>query len=73
MVVDKVFCNMCGKEFNSFDRQESFGIHTETIGYGSKYDGDSINLDMCCDCFDRIIEDLIPRCKINPHKELRQQ
>lgn len=69
MVVDKVFCNVCGKEFDLYDRQEDFGIHTGTIGYGSKYDGDSINLDMCCDCFDKLMEDMIPKCKINPCTE----
>lgn len=69
MVVDKVFCNVCGKEFDLYDRQEDLGIHTGTIGYGSKYDGDTINLDMCCDCFDKLMEELIPKCKINPLKE----
>lgn len=69
MVVDKVICNVCGKEFDLYDRQEKFGIHTGVIGYGSKYDGGEISLDMCCDCFDRLMEDLIPKCKINPHEE----
>lgn len=69
MVVDKIFCNVCGKEFDVFDKQENFNIHTGEIGYGSRYDGDSINLDMCCDCFDKLMEDLIPKCKINPHEE----
>lgn len=63
------FCNLCGKEFDIFDNQESFGIHTGKIGYGSKHDGDSIELDLCCDCFDKLIDDLIPKCKINPLTE----
>lgn len=60
------FCNLCGKEFDNWDSQESFGIHTGKIGYGSKHDGDKLELDLCCDCFDKVIDDLIPKCKISP-------
>ena len=57
----KVYCNMCGKEMGFWDIQEDFKIRTE-IGYGSKHDGESLELDLCCDCMDKLIE----QCKISP-------
>lgn len=54
-------CNLCGKEFNCWDEQEGLNIHTR-LGYGSKYDGSLVNLDICIDCFDTIIE----QSSINP-------
>ena len=65
MSKSKTLCNLCGKEFNAYDEQESFGIHTR-VGYGSRFDGDSIDLDLCCECFDKLMYDLILQCKINP-------
>lgn len=52
-------CDLCGKEFDEFDKQEGFGLHYDSIGYGSKYDGETIDVDMCCDCFDKMIDDYI--------------
>ena len=58
----KCYCNLCGKEMDFWDVQEEFSIQSYYIGYGSKHDGDALELDLCCDCMD----DLIDRCKINP-------
>lgn len=63
MVVSKKTCNMCGKEFDMWDEQEDFSIYRE-IGYGSKYDMESLELDLCCECMDKIIDS----CKISPVK-----
>lgn len=65
MAKGKTLCNLCGKEFDEWDEQEGFGIHTRA-GYGSKFDGDSVELDLCCECFDRLMDKLVPECKINP-------
>ena len=54
-------CNYCGKEMDFFDLQEDFTIH-KTIGYGSGYDGETVELHMCCSCFDKIVSE----CKICP-------
>lgn len=54
-------CNKCGKPFDIFDRQEDFSIYRH-IGYGSKYDGDKLELDICCNCMDKFIDS----CKISP-------
>lgn len=55
-------CNMCGKDFDEWDNQENFAIVSYLIGYGSKYDGSALRLDLCCDCMDMLIE----KCKLNP-------
>lgn len=61
----KRFCNICGKEFDFWDEQEDFSI-VRNVGYGSKFDGSSIHLDMCCGCFDSLLESLIKECAISP-------
>lgn len=68
MAKGKTLCNLCGKEFNELDKQEGFGIHTR-VGYGSKFDGGDVELDLCCKCFDKMMYRLLPECKINPITE----
>jgi hypothetical protein len=58
-------CNMCGKEFDLWDSQEDFSIH-KTIGYGSKFDGAEIEINLCCGCFDSLIEKVLPQIKGKP-------
>lgn len=60
-------CNMCGKEFNTYDHNEAFGFDY-LIGYGSRFDGESVRADFCCECFDRILIDLNSKCD---HKFLK--
>lgn len=56
-----LICNVCGKGFDDFDKINGFSI-SGSIGYGSKYDGDYISLDMCCECMDKLIDN----CVIKP-------
>lgn len=57
---------MCGKDFDIWDNQEDFALYRK-IGYGSKYDGCKIELDLCCDCFDKLAKEyIVPNSKINP-------
>ena len=58
-----------GYIFDSEYEQEDLGLHTR-FGYGTKFDGDSIDLDICCDCFDKLMDKFIPMCKINPITEM---
>jgi len=58
-------CNICGKEFDKWDKQEKFGFHYK-IGYGSNYDLTKIDLNMCCGCFDKLLDYILPQCKIDP-------
>lgn len=55
-------CNMCGKKFDEWDEQEDFAFVSYQIGYGSKYDGSKMRIDLCCNCMDNLIE----KCKISP-------
>ena len=62
----KLVCNMCGKDFDMWDTQEKFGFHHH-VGYGSEFDGEAINLDLCCECFDKLMkEHILPSCRISP-------
>ena len=57
----KMRCNKCGKEMDIWDRQENFSING-ICGYGTKYDGSKIQLNLCCDC----MEELIDTCVVSP-------
>ena len=59
---------MCGQPFTDLDEQEHIGLHTK-IGYGSRHDGDTIDLDICCSCFDSLIDKLANKCIVNPIQE----
>ena len=48
-------CNVCGKELDLWDKQEDSTIH-KNLGYGTKYDGDTLKLKICCECMNHIIE-----------------
>lgn len=64
--MQKTFCNICGKEFDMWDKQEDFGF-CYSVGYGSKFDGSYIDVDLCCDCFDELMDTyIIPKCKESP-------
>mgnify|MGYP007010767109 CR=1 FL=1 len=62
---DKRVCNYCGKELDLFDLQEDFSIHRQHIGYGSIHDGDNVDLQLCCDCFDKLVSE----CNVSPIEE----
>lgn len=55
-------CNKCGKLFNIFDSDLDFSIIHNELGYGTKYDGEALELHLCADCMDSIIDS----CEISP-------
>lgn len=57
----ELVCNMCGKELDLWDKQEEFSIY-RMCGYGTKFDGDSIELDLCCDCMEKLVDS----CVVSP-------
>lgn len=66
----QILCNVCGKKIDQIlEDQMVVSIH-DTIGYGSKYDGGTFDLDICCDCFDKLIDDFTEKCAINPIHEI---
>ena len=63
-VESKPCCNVCGKEFDTWDESENFVVHSR-LGYGTKFDGDELNLHICCKCMESIIDS----CKVSPITE----
>ena len=59
----KMLCNMCGDEFDN--SLGTLSIQT-TLGYGSAFDGDELNVDFCGKCTDKIIRGLKEKCVIAP-------
>ena len=60
-------CNICGKDFDIFDRQEDFQIKRGSkgiIGYGSIHDGEGCDCHLCIKCFDKLMASL--RFQIDP-------
>lgn len=58
---EEAYCNKCGKQLDILDLQQGFHIENR-LGYGSKYDDDNLELDLCCKCMDELIDS----CKIHP-------
>lgn len=48
-------CSICGKKLNTLDKELGFKYNGK-VGYGSVHDGEHIQLNICCDCFDKIVE-----------------
>lgn len=57
----KIKCNICGKSFDFWDENENFSIR-KWMGYGTRFDGDYLDLDICCGCMEKLID----QCKISP-------
>lgn len=52
-------CSVCGKEFDDLDIQEN-NHFVKHFGYGSKHDLDIIDIDLCIDCMDRLVDIILP-------------
>ena len=61
----KLFCNLCGKEFERVDEDQGVNISV-VLGAGSKYDGCLFDADFCCVCLDKVIDNVAINCKILP-------
>ena len=57
-------CTMCGKKFELHDICADLHFEKQ-IGYGSIHDGETLKLNLCCECFDRLAEILNLICKEN--------
>lgn len=51
----KTTCDLCGKTFDEYDKSNDFCI-MDVPGYGSRYDGEKIHINLCCKCFDSIVD-----------------
>lgn len=61
IIIRQYVCNKCGKPLDIWDMQEDFHIY-KRLGYGTKYDGAKLELDLCCKC----LESLAEECEISP-------
>ncbi len=58
-------CTMCKKTLNEWDLSEDF-YFKRRIGYGSKHDLHIFEARLCCDCFDRALDKILPMFKESP-------
>lgn len=56
-----ITCNKCGRPIDEHKEGKAQRLNT-VLGYGSKYDGCLVDLDLCPDC----VDELIDSCKISP-------
>lgn len=64
--VESVVCNMCGNEIekNPFGYIDEHLSVEKTWGYGSPYDGETHEIDICGHCYEKLLGQL----KIKPGK-----
>ena len=63
-LADRVICNICGHEIpkDRFGYFQDYVHIDKTWGYNSDKDGENVCIDICQDCFDKIISS----CKLKP-------
>ncbi len=60
----EIRCTMCNKVFDMWDIQEDFSLQ-RWIGYGSIHDMEYLDMQFCCDCFDKKIMPFILKNSVN--------
>jgi hypothetical protein len=63
--VKEPICTMCGKELDEFDLDARFQVQ-HYIGFGSVYDLNILEARLCCKCFDKILNTILPMFKYDP-------
>lgn len=61
-------CTMCAGALSEWDIQENFCV-SRHIGYGSRYDMYILKFRLCCDCFDKALDIVLPMFRGNPLEE----
>lgn len=51
---DGCVCTRCNKKFNIYDTHNGLKIK-KRFGYGSKFDGDEFDINICVDCLDELV------------------
>lgn len=57
-------CTMCGKKFDIQDKYADLHFKKK-IGYGSVHDGEVLELNLCCKCFDDVVKHLEIECEFS--------
>ena len=63
-------CHMCGSTFKFWDHEENISFD-HFIGYGSSHDMHRVRINLCCACFDKVLDWVLPQCKNNPMTEYK--
>lgn len=61
-------CSMCGRTFDDWDLQENNYVYHH-FGYGSRHDLQIFEVDLCCDCYDKIIDTILPLFPCSPIRD----
>lgn len=61
-----ITCNMCGKTYTYKDGYFEHDITTVNVqfGYGSKFDTENWEFDLCDDCLEKIVDKFICKPKV---------
>lgn len=56
-IIKKIICNCCGKEYDVINECDFSDITpiSITFGYGSKFDTDTLEFELCDDCIEKIV------------------
>ncbi len=63
MTINKCVCNKCGHKITASQWTMKSNFR---IGFGSQYDMNKLDLDLCPTCFDYFIDWLRPQCEVDP-------
>lgn len=61
-------CTMCNRILNEFDINGDFSYH-KWIGYGSRYDENRLDVELCGECFDKVVSFIVNNSATNPLRE----
>ena len=64
-------CTMCGSELDEWDKIQNYSFN-KYIGYGSKYDTETVDVKFCCHCFDKIVDYVIENSTLCPFRNLEE-
>lgn len=62
-------CTMCGKKFDIWDISLGDNQYDIFVNYPSKHDLKRLKFNFCVNCFDKVLDMIIPMCKLNPVAE----
>ena len=57
----KFYCDGCGDQVDTINHFNEVISIKHTFGYGSKRDGDSVDIDLCESCFTSRFEDILTK------------
>ena len=64
----ELVCTMCGNKLDDCDLDANFHFQCY-IGFGSTYDLSIFEARLCCKCYDKILDTIVPMFKYNPLSE----